>query len=78
MQRFITACARALHVKKFDISSEQYLRLIRYIDNSLKTDANGHVINIKTAANYEDHDAFYEAKRRYNLFTLVILGPITH
>jgi len=54
--------------KKIHLSREQYLRLIRYIEHSLKTDANGRVINIKTNANYDDHDAFYEAKRRYNLF----------
>lgn len=54
--------------KKIAISREQYLRLIRYIENSLKMDSNGHVINIKTTANYDDHDAFYEARRRYNFF----------
>jgi uncharacterized protein (TIGR02117 family) len=54
--------------KKINISREQYLRLIAYIENSLEIDANGRVINIKTNANYDEHDAFYEAKRRYNLF----------
>ena len=34
--------------KKICISREQYLRLIGYIENSLKKDANGRVINIKT------------------------------
>lgn len=54
--------------KKIDISREQYARLIDYIENSIKLDSTGHVINIKTTANYGDHDAFYEAKRRYNFF----------
>lgn len=50
------------------ISKAQYARLVAYIQNSFKTDATGHVINISTTANYNDHDAFYDAKRRYNLF----------
>jgi uncharacterized protein (TIGR02117 family) len=54
--------------KKISISKEQYTRLIAYIQSSFKIDADGHVINIKTNANYGDTDAFYEAKRRYNLF----------
>lgn len=54
--------------KRISISTKQYLRLIAYIENSLKLDTNGHVINIKTTANYDNHDAFYEANRRYNLF----------
>ncbi|WP_347343802.1 TIGR02117 family protein [Mucilaginibacter sp. JRF] len=54
--------------KKIHISREQYLRLVGYIENSIKLDSMGHVINIKTTANYGDHDAFYEAKRRYNFF----------
>jgi uncharacterized protein (TIGR02117 family) len=54
--------------KKIHISRGQYLRLTRYIENSLEIDANGRVINIKTNAYYDDQDAFYEAKRRYNLF----------
>ena len=54
--------------KKIDISREQYVRLIKYIESSLQTGANGNAINIKTTANYDDYDAFYEAKRRYNLF----------
>jgi uncharacterized protein (TIGR02117 family) len=54
--------------KKISISKEQYARLIAYIQSSFQTDANGHIINIKTNANYGETDAFYEAKRRYNLF----------
>lgn len=54
--------------KKISINKEQYARLISYIQSSFQTDINGHIINIKTNANYDDTDAFYEAKRRYNLF----------
>jgi len=54
--------------KKIMISKAQYTRLITYISSSFKTDSAGHIINIKTSANYGSDDAFYEAKRRYNLF----------
>ncbi|AMR32684.1 urease-associated protein [Mucilaginibacter sp. PAMC 26640] len=54
--------------KKILISKEQYARLIDYIKSSFKTDNAGHIINVKTTANYNEFDAFYEAKRRYNLF----------
>jgi uncharacterized protein (TIGR02117 family) len=54
--------------KKIPISKEQYSRLVAYINKSFKLDAAGHVVNIKTTANYDDTDAFYEANRRYNLF----------
>lgn len=54
--------------KKIDLSKAQYLRLITYIRESFKTDSAGHIINIKTNANYGNTDAFYEANRRYNLF----------
>lgn len=50
------------------ISNNQYVRLCAYIQNSFKIDANGHIINIPTTANYNDNDAFYDAKRHYNLF----------
>lgn len=54
--------------KKIAISKDQYARLIAYIQNSFQRNADGHSINIKTNANYGETDAFYEAKRRYNLF----------
>ena len=54
--------------KKIMISKTQYARLINYITTSFKTDSAGHFINIKTSANYGKDDAFYEAKRKYNLF----------
>ncbi|RFZ94524.1 TIGR02117 family protein [Mucilaginibacter conchicola] len=54
--------------KKINITKAQYHRLIAYIRNSFQADSAGHFINIKTNANYGDTDAFYEAKRRYNLF----------
>lgn len=54
--------------KKIMISNSQYKRLIAFVDSSFKRDVAGNVINIKTNANYGDSDAFYEAKRKYNMF----------
>lgn len=54
--------------KQIMISNSQYARLVAYVDNSFKRDTQGRVINIKTSANYDSHDAFYEAKGSYNLF----------
>ncbi len=54
--------------KKIMISKDQYARLIKYILESFRKNAEGHFINIKTNANYGNSDAFYEAKGRYNLF----------
>lgn len=54
--------------RKIYISNEQYARLVNYIQESFKTDANDQVINIKTTANYGNSDAFYEARRSYSLF----------
>ena len=53
---------------KINISKEQYLRLIAFIQKRFDTDANGEFIHIVTNANYGKNDAFYEAKGRYNLF----------
>jgi uncharacterized protein (TIGR02117 family) len=53
---------------KINISKEQYSRLIKYIQESFTTDAEGHLMYIQTNANYGKEDAFYEAKGRYNLF----------
>lgn len=47
--------------KKIIISKAQYARLIQYIDGSFQKSAGGHVIHIKTGANYGNSDAFYEA-----------------
>lgn len=54
--------------KKIMISNDQYKRLIAFVDSSFKRDAAGNVINIKTNATYGKTDAFYEAKRKYNMF----------
>jgi len=54
--------------KKIMISNDQYARLVTYVDNTFKRDTQGNVINIKTNANYDNYDAFYEAKGSYNLF----------
>lgn len=54
--------------KKIIISKAQYARLIQYIDGSFKKNADGHVINIRTSANYGNHDAFYEANGSFSMF----------
>ncbi|MBE9663223.1 TIGR02117 family protein [Mucilaginibacter myungsuensis] len=54
--------------KKIMISKAQYARLIAYIQNSFQVDNEGHVMLIPTTANYNNFDAFYETKRRYNIF----------
>ena len=43
--------------------------IVADIDRSFKHDANGNVEYIHTTANYNDHDAFYEATGRYSIFT---------
>uniref|UniRef100_UPI00404983BA TIGR02117 family protein n=1 Tax=Flavobacterium sp. TaxID=239 RepID=UPI00404983BA len=54
--------------KKILISTEQYARLITYVENSFKKDENNNYINISTDANYGKTDAFYEANGSYSLF----------
>ncbi|SFD09117.1 conserved hypothetical protein [Chitinophaga sp. CF118] len=53
---------------KINISKEQYLRLIAFVQKSFDTNENGEFIHIVTNANYSKNDAFYEAKGHYNLF----------
>jgi len=54
--------------RKLTVSHEQYARLVAYIRNTLKTDSQGHALYIDANAHYNNHDAFYEANGRYNLF----------
>jgi len=54
--------------KKLMLSNSQYLKLVHYIDGYFKRDAAGKVINIKTTANYDSSDAFYDANGTYSLF----------
>lgn len=54
--------------KKIMLSNDQYIKLVGYIDASFKKDVNGHVINIKTHANFDNTDAFYDANGTYSLF----------
>ncbi len=53
--------------KKINISKEQYLKLIPYIEQSLQLSKEGKPIYIPTTANYGITDAFYEAKGKYSL-----------
>lgn len=54
--------------KRILISNKQYTRLIKYVQSSFKLDSTNNVIHIKTTANYNNYDAFYEAKGKYNIF----------
>ena len=53
--------------KSITISKDQYTRLIKYITTSFQHDRLGHVIPIKTNANYGNADAFYEAMGSYSM-----------
>jgi uncharacterized protein (TIGR02117 family) len=52
---------------RLELSTEQYQRLIKFIENSLQITTTGNPIAI-AAEPYGDHDAFYEGKGRYSLF----------
>jgi uncharacterized protein (TIGR02117 family) len=52
---------------KIEISKEQYLKLITFIEASFQYDTNGNPIFIQ-AITYGKNDSFYEAHRTYNLF----------
>lgn len=52
---------------KIKISKEDYALLVAYINNSFQFDDGEKVLWIE-GHSYGDYDAFYEAKRKYNLF----------
>lgn len=52
---------------KIKISAKQYQKLSTFILSSLKTDGQGFPQWIRTDAVYNDNDAFYEAKGKYNI-----------
>ncbi|TDS13996.1 TIGR02117 family protein [Sphingobacterium paludis] len=49
------------------ITEAQYQRLIDYVMQSLEKDAQGRAMLITTEAQYNEHDAFYEAMGAYNM-----------
>jgi uncharacterized protein (TIGR02117 family) len=53
---------------KWMIDTLQYRALVQYIEESLDRDNLGNAIYIDTDAQYNDADAFYEAKGAYNMF----------
>ncbi|TGD59906.1 TIGR02117 family protein [Flavobacterium humi] len=53
--------------KKIRISTEEYQRLIAFIEESFQWDAN-HKVQWISGHSYGNRDAFYEAKGSYNLF----------
>ncbi len=56
------------HCKALQISSQQYIRLVTYIQQSFSYNIDGHSLPINTDAMYGIHDVFYEASGRYSLF----------
>lgn len=54
--------------KKIEISENQYLSLIKYIENSIWFGSNHKPQLIETTAQYGQNDAFYEANRSYSIF----------
>ncbi len=54
------------HRKKIEISTEQYQRLIAFINNSFQWE-NGKTILVDTEVRYDDYDTFYEATGRYSM-----------
>lgn len=54
--------------KRISISEDQYKRLVTYIKASMEWDEHGRSKYINTTANYNNYDAFYEAKGSYSLF----------
>ena len=54
--------------KKISISKEQYARLLKFIDDSLKKGDSDNIMPIVTSATHGNTDGFYEATGRYSLF----------
>lgn len=52
--------------KKLTLTHQQYLNLIKFIQDKFDRDQNGKPILIKTDAVYGRNDAFYDAKGSYN------------
>lgn len=56
------------HCVRRTMGTDQYKRLISFIETSFSLDPAGKPIVIPTEARYGQHDAFYEATGRYSLF----------
>ena len=54
--------------KKINITKEQYVRLIYFIQKSFQKNKEGHFIPIRTNQVYGTNDAFYESEGKYSLF----------
>ena len=52
--------------KKIELTQEQYVELIDFVEKKFDYDAKGEPILIKTEAVYGENDAFYEAQGSYN------------
>ncbi len=65
---FYNTLAENEKCRSISISAEQYKKLVSFIRSGFDQDSKGDVIHIVTDANYNDHDAFYEAEGTYSLF----------
>jgi len=52
---------------KINITKEEYLQLVRYIDSSFERNKGGNLVFIP-ATTYDKNDSFYEANGKYSLF----------
>ncbi len=52
--------------RKIEISQEEYKKLVRYISESFTKENNE--VQLISGQHYNDHDAFYEANGKYDLF----------
>ena len=56
-------------IRRVRVTDAQLAMLVAHVDQSFVYDASGRVQKINTQANYNEHDAFYEAVGRYSIFT---------
>lgn len=56
-------------VRRVRVTDAQLAMLVAHVDQSFVYDAFGRIQKINTQANYNEHDAFYEAVGRYSIFT---------
>ncbi len=53
---------------KIEITTEQYRKLVKYVDAGFKKNANGHYRQIYSNTKYDKGKSFYEAEKKYSIF----------
>lgn len=53
---------------KIELTTEQYEKLVKYVDAGFKKNSAGHYMHINTPANYGSDENFYEAENKYSIF----------